>query len=399
MSTSARTPWPRIAVLLCAGVAVALHGGKVPGAIALLRHDLGLGLTAAGWVVSIFNLVAAGAGFALGLLADRVGQARAALAGLLLTAAASAAGAGAANPAWLLASRAVEGLGFMLVAVSVPFLIAGAAAPQDRRVALGLWGANVPLGIGAMLLLGAPLLDRIGWRGLWLLGAALAAAAAAALCRSTRGVPVTRRPRGAAPLAQIRRLAAHRGPLLLAATFALYAGQYLAVIGFLPLILTEVDGLPGSAAAALGAVAVLGNVLGNAGAGFALRRGIGADRLLIGASAAMAAGAALVFAQDAGPVAHVGGAIAFSAVGGLIPGTLFAVAPERSPAPELLSGVNGLMMQGSALGQFVLPPGVAAIAASHGGWTAAAAATTSAAALVVLLARRLARLSGPQAAR
>lgn len=53
-----------------------------------------------------------------------------------------------------------------------------------------------------------------------------------------------------------------------AAIFALYAGQYLAVVGFLPLILVEVDG-----AAALSALVVLANVLGNAGAGFALRAG------------------------------------------------------------------------------------------------------------------------------
>ena len=389
MNAAPRTPWLTVAVLAGAGVAVALHVGKVPGAIPLLRADLGLGLTAAGWVVSIFNLVAAGAGLAVGLAADRYGQARVALAGMLLVALASALGAAAANAFVLLASRAIEGVGFILTAVSVPSLITQTAAPADRRVALGLWGANVPLGIGAMLLLGAPLLGSAGWRGVWLLAAALTLAAALALFLVTRGGQPRARTEQAPLTARLRELATRRGPWVLAAIFALYAGQYLAVVGFLPLILVEVDGASAPAAAALSALVVLANVLGNLAAGFALRAGARPQRLLTGASIAMAAGAALVFFAASGPWLRVAGGLLFSAVGGLIPGSLFALAPEHAPRPQLLSSVNGLMMQGSAAGQFALPPLAAALATAGGGWNAAAAATLLAATAVVALARLL----------
>lgn len=384
MNAPARTPWLRIALLFGAGVAAAMHVGKVPGALGLLRGDLSLSLATAGWVVAIFNLVAAFAGFGFGIAADRYGRARLAFLGLLLLAAASAIGAGAPGVITLLASRAAEGVGFVLVAVCVPALIAATASADDRRAALGIWGANVPLGIGSMLLLTAPLLERIGWRGVWLVAAALALLAAFALRLATRGVSVSAAQAGAAS-AQMRALAQQRGPWLLGLIFALYAGQYLAVVGFLPSVLAEADGLSPTTAAVLSAVVVLGNVLGNIGSGFALRAGLAPQRLLIGASLAMAAGAALVFTQTAGAVLHVGGGLLFSVVGGLIPGTLFALAPEQAPRPDLLSGVNGLLMQGSAAGQFVLPPIVAAIAASAGSWTPCMLATATAAALVVAL--------------
>lgn len=391
MNPTVRTPWTVVAVLAGAGVAVALHVGKAPGAMPLLRENLGLGLTTAGWVVSIFNLIAAGAGVAIGLLADRYGQARIALTGMLLVVLASALGAAAPSAATLLASRAIEGFGFILTAVSVPFLIAQAALPADRRVALGLWGANVPLGIGAMLLLGAPLLERIGWRGLWLAAAALTLLAALALRRATRDADPREREAKEPLRMRLRALAAQRGPWLLATIFALYAGQYLAVVGFLPLILVDADGLSAPLAATLSALVVLANVIGNIGAGFALRVGLRPQRLLIAASVAMAFGAALVFFAASGPALRIAGGILFSGVGGLIPGSLFALAPEHAPRPELLSSVNGLMMQGSAIGQFALPPVAATVAASSGGWDAAAFVTALAATIVVTLAPALDR--------
>lgn len=386
MNAAARTPWAAVAALVGAGVAVALHVGKVPGAVPLLRENLGLGLAAAGWVVSIFNLVAAGAGVAIGLAADRFGHARVALTGMVLVALASAVGATAPTAFVLLASRAVEGFGFILTAVSVPSLITQAVAPADRRIALGLWGANVPLGIGAMLLLGAPLLDGAGWRGLWLLASALTLIAALALFFAARNARSSAPPQKTPLPAQLHELAARRGPWLLAAIFALYAGQYLAVVGFLPLILVEADGLSAPAAATLSALVVLANVLGNTAAGFVLRTGAPPHRLLVGASIAMAAGAALVFFAASGASLRLAGGLLFSAVGGLIPGSLFALAPEHAPRPQLLSSVNGLMMQGSAAGQFALPPLAAAVAAAGGRWSAAAAITTLAALAVVALA-------------
>jgi len=85
----------------------------------------------------------------------------------------------------------------------------------------------------------------------------------------------------------------------------------------------------------------------------------------------------------------------FSAVGGLIPGTLFALVVKLAPGEHTLSSTVGWMQQWSALGQFAGPPAVAWLASQVGGWhwTWAATATSAALGLAIsrLIARRLAQ--------
>ncbi|MFD2980433.1 MFS transporter, partial [Klebsiella pneumoniae] len=82
------------------------------------------------------------------------GLRRSMLAGLLLMAGASALGAIATGFAPLLALRAVEGLGFLLVAMPGPGLIRRCVAPHDLSARMGWWGTYMPLGSAIGLLLG-----------------------------------------------------------------------------------------------------------------------------------------------------------------------------------------------------------------------------------------------------
>ena len=58
----------------------------------------------------------------------------------------------------------------------------------------------------------------------------------------------------------------------------------------------------------------------------------------------------------------------FSAVGGMVPATLFSLAVRLAPDPHTVSTTVGWMQQWSSLGQFVGPPLVAALASALGGW-------------------------------
>jgi len=97
-----------------------------------------------------------------------------------------------------------------------------------------------------------------------------------------------------------------------------------------------------------------------------------APRLLWAGYLSMAVGAALAYAQVDGVNFPVGvrlaGVLLFSALGGLVPGTLFALAVRLSPARECVAITVGWMQQWSATGQFFGPPAVAWVAASMGGW-------------------------------
>jgi MFS family permease len=81
----------------------------------------------------------------------------------------------------------------------------------------------------------------------------------------------------------------------------------------------------------------------------------------------------------------------FSAVGGLIPGTLFSSALRLAPSEGTVSTTVGYMQQLSALGQFAGPPLVAWVAARAGGWQWTWAVTATLSLVGVVLAHFIGR--------
>src|SRR5919198_488498 len=78
----ASTAWPRVVVVLAAGIVAAFQVGKAAAALPLLRAELGLGLGVAGWVLSMFNVIGLACGAATGVIVARFGDRRMVLAGL-----------------------------------------------------------------------------------------------------------------------------------------------------------------------------------------------------------------------------------------------------------------------------------------------------------------------------
>jgi CP family cyanate transporter-like MFS transporter len=52
----------------------------------------------------------------------------------------------------------------------------------------------------------------------------------------------------------------------------------------------------------------------------------------------------------------------------MIPGSLFSLAVKAAPSGDTASTALGWTTQMSMLGQFCMPPVVAALATAHGGW-------------------------------
>jgi MFS family permease len=84
----------------------------------------------------------------------------------------------------------------------------------------------------------------------------------------------------------------------------------------------------------------------------------------------MALGSTVAFASftEGLPWLRFAGVLLFSGVGGLVPGTLFSLAVRLAPGEQQVTTTVGWVQQLSALGQFVGPPVVAAVAARAGGW-------------------------------
>lgn len=387
-SASSRTA----AIVFAVGVTCALHVGKLPVAIPVLRDALSLTLIQAGFLLSLVQLAGMTLGLLVGLTADRLGPRRVMLAGLVLLALGSALGAVAPGTDVLLLSRVVEGMGFLLAVLPAPGLLRQRVvhAPTLAR-ALGWWGAYMPLGTALALWFGAAFMGAVGWRWAWTLLAllSLGAAAVLVLCVSVdRRAPgrSTDPPASWAP--RLKRTLTSRGPWWVALAFFLYSGQWLAVIGFLPTIYAQA----GYAAAAVGGLSALAagiNMVGNIGAGRLLARGVRPGVLLGWGFCAMGIGSVITFGLPVPPVAQYVAVLVFSGVGGLIPGTLFGLAVVLAPDDDTVSTTVGWMQQFSALGQFLGPPLVAWVATQTGGWESTWWVTATSSLLGLLLAGRL----------
>ena len=395
--TPGRRRWLVVWALIAAGVVAAFQIGKAPVALPQLRAELGLGLVGAGWVVSMFNVLGALAGALVGAAGDQIGHRRAVVAGLVLSGAASAIGAAAPDPAVLLATRFLEGLGFMATVTAAPALIARTTRHADQRLAFGFWSGYMPAGSALMMLASPLLLAASGWRGLWLVNGALMLAAALLVAAATRGLPRMRSgaARGLAQaVADILRALRRPGPAALAFAFGSYTLQYLAVLAFLPTLLVEEDGMSAGSAAVLTALANASNMVGTFGGGWLLHKGAPRWAMIAGGSLIMGAASLAIFAPALPFVLRYAAVTAFTLLGGAVPPAVFSGAAAHAPSPALVGTTTGLIMQGSNLGQSIGPPAVATLAAATGGWTWSPAVLLAAAAVgsaLALLLRRLER--------
>jgi predicted MFS family arabinose efflux permease len=373
---------------MAAGVVGAAQIGKSAAALPALQAEYGLSLAAASWFVSVISLLGAVGGAALGWLGQGIGFRRQVQAGLLLIVAMNVAGMLAPGPATLLATRAGEGLGFVLVVLAAPALLPTVTAPASRRLVVGAWGAYMPIGSALGALLVPLLLPLVGWRGAW---AATAVLTLGALLAVRRSVPrAATRP----ALARDGLTDALRSPavLCLAGVFALYAGQYLAVLGLLPTMLVRSGSMSVTTAGFVTTVAFLANAPGNLTGAALQHRGVPRWVLLVGGSTSM--GGTVWVLHDPGlPLwSRVAAAVAFSFTAGVVPSAAFGGVGALTAGTGSAGPAMGMLMQGSSLGQLLAPPLVASATAS---WAAAPGILSGLAALAVLgglLFRRLDRV-------
>ena len=364
------THWRGIWAVFCGGLVAGAYMTKVPPALPQMRAELGLSLVESTFIVTTFNVLGMLVGMVAGMFADRFGRKRLALAGLLLMALGGLVGAMVNGFTPLLASRFLEGVGFIMFAVPAPALMSTmSASARDRAKALGLWSAYMPTG-GTIALLAAPLLISLSsWRALWI---ALALASVLAAIAFARAVPSTPRSQ-LGSLRLVTESLAQPGNLMMALLFACYVAQWTSVMVWLPTFMGE-HGSSTAAAATATALMVVVNAPGNLTGGWLLSRGIPRGTLVIGASV-LAGLCELGMLSSAVPGSlRFALVLAFSYCSGLIPASIFAGLPMHARSPQHISTGNGMVLQFSNIGQFFGPLAIAWIASRFGGWETTLAA-------------------------
>jgi EmrB/QacA subfamily drug resistance transporter len=162
----------RVWVLVLASLAscmAALDTLVVTTALTTIRLDLGASIDQLEWTVNAYNLSFAVLLMSAAALGDRYGRRRMFAAGLGLFALASAACALAPEIGWLIAARAVQGIGAALV-MTLAFALVSAAFPPERRgTALGVFFALTGLAVASGPLVGGAVAEGLTWQWIfWL---------------------------------------------------------------------------------------------------------------------------------------------------------------------------------------------------------------------------------------
>jgi predicted MFS family arabinose efflux permease len=385
----ARTRWFRVWTIICAGVVAALHIGKAPIAVPLLRDDLGLSLAFASWIIGAYAAVGAVGGLPAGMIISHVGARRSLAIGLLVIGAASCAGALATSGPVLLVTRVVEGAGFLMVAIAAPMLLRMLTAPRDRDAVFGWWAIYFTIG-SVIGMLAGPLVARFGWQTLWYITGLLSLAYAAVAWLAAPQVPKAAS-ESESVLRDLNAIVRAGGPILVALAFGLYSFQYHALTGLLPSLLMERLQVSIAAAGAIGAASIVASGVGAVTAGFLLRQGVALWAIIAAAFSFMGLVTFGIFHSGMPLVGVTALGIASLGATGFVPASIYAAAPRFAPEPTMLALTVGCVVQASHLGH-VLGPAALGLLAEHFGWSAAPALFVAIACGGVAVALKIRRL-------
>src|SRR5258707_1730216 len=155
-------------VIATAQLMVVLDAAIVNVALPHVQRALGFSGSGLEWVVTAYAVTFGGLLLLGGRSGDLLGRRRIFIAGLLVFSAASLFGGFATSQAWLLASRALQGVGGAMVAPTALALITTtfAEGPQRNR-AMGVYAAMSGGGAAIGLVAGGLLTTYLSWR--WVL--------------------------------------------------------------------------------------------------------------------------------------------------------------------------------------------------------------------------------------
>jgi EmrB/QacA subfamily drug resistance transporter len=175
-----RARWIALLVLCFGDLMIVLDATIVNVALPSIRADLGFSEASLAWVVNAYLITFGGFLLLGGRLGDLFGHRRLFLIGLTLFTLASLACGLAPSQEFLVAARAVQGLGGAIVSVvALSLTMVMFTEPGERAKAMGIFGFVLSGGGTAGVLLGGVLTDLLSWNWIFLVNIPVGAAVVA----------------------------------------------------------------------------------------------------------------------------------------------------------------------------------------------------------------------------
>ena len=382
--TASPPRWDGVAFGLALSVLATFQQYKLPPVLPILLDRYGYDRVLAGGLMAVYAVCGLALSVRAGRALDRFGLRLVEVACLAFAAGSALGLALPDSGAVMLASRALEGLGYTVLAIAGPAIATRAAADHAVLVA-GIVAAWVPIGQLLANAIAYPFADAGAWQPVWwaALAATLAVLGWTQTIRHAFGL-------GGAAAAAALDPAERRALVLASLVFLVFSGQYIGFMSWLNAYLVEAMGLGAGLAVGAASLAAFFVVVFNVGTGFALRGGLPIGPVFVGS---LAAEALTWFAVPW-----------LSGEAGLLTLALYGVACGMTPVclfamPALIVGRRagatafGVLMRGRNVGVLVGPllvPFVAGRVGWNAVWPLYGGMTLAAAGCAWLLVRRLA---------
>ncbi len=228
--------WVILALIFFASMAGPLNMAKVPPLMSPLMKHYEVGLTGAGWLMSVFAIVGAFLALPSGFFMGRMGAKTTGLVALGVLAAGSFLGATTDSFVILMLSRVLEGAGMCFMSILAPAAISAWFPPEKRGLPMGIWAIWVPAGTIIVFILAPRVAALFHWQHVWWLCAfysVLIFALYLLFFRMPEG-PATGAPDTREELRKMRQTMKRGDPWLLALAFGAYNVMGVSLSTYMP---------------------------------------------------------------------------------------------------------------------------------------------------------------------
>ena len=193
--TEHNSRWWALGAMCFALFMIMLDSTVVNVALPSIQRGLHASTASLEWTVNAYTLSFAVLLVTGGRLGDLFGRRKVFLAGVIVFACSSGAIGFSPSDTWLVAWRAVQGVGAALMMPATLSIITNAFAPAERGKAIGTWAGVSALALAIGPVVGGFLVQSVSWQSIFFLN--LPVAVGAILVTSVRRARVTRRDRRA----------------------------------------------------------------------------------------------------------------------------------------------------------------------------------------------------------